>query len=92
MFVLLAGFTAWYRTHRARPAGPLMVFGRVPLFFYLIHVHLLTAAAHLLHLHRAAGLPATFAATLAALGVLYPLCRWYGHLKQAHPHGPLRFL
>jgi uncharacterized membrane protein len=92
MFVLLAGFTAWYRTHRARPAGPLMVFGRVPLFFYLIHVHLLTAAAHLLHLHRAAGLPATFAATLAALGVLYPLCRWYGRLKQAHPHGPLRFL
>jgi uncharacterized membrane protein len=92
MFFLLAGFTAWYRSHRAWPAGPLMVFGRVPLFFYLIHVHLLTAAAHLLHLHRAAGLPATFAAAAGALVALYPLCRWYGRLKQAYPRGLLRFL
>jgi len=92
MFLLLAGLTVWFRGHPPRAAGPLTVFGRTPLFFYLLHVHLLTAAAHLLGLHRAGGLPAALAAAAAALVVLYPLCRWFGRLKQARPASLLRYL
>ncbi|MCK4987274.1 MAG: hypothetical protein KAS40_17205, partial [Desulfobacterales bacterium] len=62
------------------------------LFFYVIHVHLLAAAAWVLNMQRAGGLAATYLATVAALLVLYPLCRWYGHLKQAHPKSLLRYL
>jgi len=92
MFVLLSLLFAWYRNHRALAANPLLVFGRAPLFFYIIHVHLLGAASWLLHMHQTGGLIATYLATVFALLVLYPLCRWYGHFKQAHPSSLLRYL
>lgn len=92
MFVVLFLFFAWYRNRNASPANPLQVFGRTPLFFYVIHVHLLAAASWLLDMHQTGGLIETYLATLAALLVLYPLCRWYGHLKQAHPNSLLRYL
>ena len=63
-----------------------------PLFFYLIHVHLLTAGAWALNMHHTGGLPETFIAAAAVLLVLYPLCRWYGRVKKAHPGSLLRFL
>jgi hypothetical protein len=43
-------------------------------------------------MQRAGGLAATYLATVAALLVLYPLCRWYGRVKQAHPKSLLRYL
>ncbi|MGD9182321.1 MAG: heparan-alpha-glucosaminide N-acetyltransferase domain-containing protein [Desulfobacterales bacterium] len=92
MFVMLSLFFAWYRNRNALPANPLQVFGRTPLFFYVIHVHLLAAASWLLDMHQTGGLTETYVATVAALVVLYPLCRWYGYLKQAHPKSLLRYL
>lgn len=92
MFLILAFLFAWYRNRSASPGNPLQVFGRTPLFFYVIHVHLLAAASGLLNMHQAGGLSETYLATVAALLMLYPLCRWYGHLKQAHPKSLLRFL
>jgi uncharacterized membrane protein len=92
MFLMLAFLFAWYRNRIASPANPLQVFGRTPLFFYVIHVHLLAAASWLLNMHRTGGLAATYIATLAALLVLYPLCRWYGGVKQTHPKSLLRYL
>jgi uncharacterized membrane protein len=92
MFLILAFLFAWYRNRNASDANPLQVFGRTPLFFYIIHVHLLAAAAWLLNLHRAFGLMETYTATVFALMVLYPLCRWYGRLKQARPKSLLRYL
>jgi len=92
MFLLLAIFWAWYQKRPSSPANPLLVFGRTPLFFYVIHVHLLAAAAHLLGLYKTGGLQETFAATILVLMILYPLCRWYGQINQARPRGILRYL
>jgi uncharacterized membrane protein len=92
MFLILAVLFVWYRNRNASPANPLQVFGRTPLFFYVFHVHLLAAAAWLLDMHRTGGLSETYLATGAALMVLYPLCRWYGRLKQSHPKSLLRYI
>jgi hypothetical protein len=92
MFLILAFLFVWYRNRHASAANPLQVFGRVPLFFYIIHVHLLVAAARVLNLHRDFGLIETYIATVLALLVLYPLCRWYGRFKQARPKSLLRYL
>lgn len=83
-FLLLALFWAWYQKRPGSPANPLLVFGRTPLFFYVIHVHLLVAAAYLLGMHKSAGLKETFAATILVLMVLYPLCRWYSYIKKSY--------
>jgi uncharacterized membrane protein len=92
MFLILAVLFVWYRNRKASPANPLQVFGRTPLFFYVIHVHLLAAAAWLLNMHQTGGLRETYVATGAALMVLYPLCRWYDRLKQSYPQSLLRYL
>ncbi|MGD2100267.1 MAG: hypothetical protein PVG35_22055, partial [Desulfobacterales bacterium] len=91
-FLMLAVLFAWYRNHQPSPANPLQVFGRTPLFFYLLHVHLLASAAWALNLYQAGGLVETGLATLVVLVVLYPLCRIYDPLKRAHPKSLLRFL
>ena len=92
MFLMLAFLFAWYRKRKASSANPLQVFGRTPLFFYILHVHLLVLAAKALNLYRAGGLAETGIATLAVLGLLYPLCRRYDRFKHAHPKSLLRFL
>ena len=60
--------------------------------FYVIHVHLLTAAAYLLGMHKTGGLLETFIATILVLMILYPLCRWYGKIKKTRSSGILRYL
>ncbi|MGD9412498.1 MAG: hypothetical protein PVJ54_11590, partial [Desulfobacterales bacterium] len=92
MSLILAFLFAWYRNRAPSAANPLQVFGRTPLFFYVIHVHLLAAASWLLDRHETGGLLETYLATVAALLVLYPICRWYGHLKKNHPKSLLRYL
>ncbi|MBT8364481.1 MAG: hypothetical protein KJP23_07215, partial [Deltaproteobacteria bacterium] len=92
MFLMLAFLFGAYRNHKPSGANPLQVFGRTPLFFYILHVHLLAGAAWALNLYRAGGLVETGLATLTVLGVLYPLCRWYDRFKRAHPTSLLRYL
>jgi uncharacterized membrane protein len=92
MFFLLALLFAWYQKRPGSPVNPLLVFGRTPLFFYVIHVHLLAAAAHLLGMHKAGGLQETAAATIFVLMILYPICRWYGNLKKIHHGSILRYV
>jgi uncharacterized membrane protein len=92
MFLILAFLFAWYRNRKPSAYNPLQVFGRTPLFFYLIHVHLLAAGARLLNMQQTGGLSETGLAATAVLLVLYPLCRWYGRVKKSHPGSLLRFL
>jgi uncharacterized membrane protein len=92
MFLILAFLFAWYRKRKASPANPLQVFGRTPLFFYVIHVHLLAAASWLLNMHQTGGLGETYTTAVGALLVLYPLCHWYDRLKQSYPKSLLRYL
>ncbi len=92
MFLILAFLFAWYRNRNASAINPLQVFGRTPLFFYIIHLHLLAAAAWLLNMQKTGGLAEAYLATVVALLVLYPLCRWYGNFKRARPQSLLRYL
>jgi uncharacterized membrane protein len=83
----------------------LSVFGRVPMFFYIVHIMLLGRAADLgyrLQLghwqHRGDrelfgfGLPGVYAVWLLAVIALYPLCRWYLGVKTRHGRGWLSYL
>ena len=92
MFLLLALLFAWYKNRPGETANPLLVFGRSPIFFYVIHVHLITAVAWLIGMHQSGGLKETFAATILELMVLYPLCHWYARIKKRHPGGIFRYL
>ena len=92
MFLVLAVLFAWYRNRKASTINPLQVFGRTPLFFYVLHVHILMVAARVLNMYRSGGLLETFFSTAAVLLVLYPLCRWYDGLKRAFPQSLLRYL
>ncbi|GAB3880752.1 DUF1624 domain-containing protein [Spirosoma agri] len=91
----------------------LMVYGKVPMFYYIIHwysVHLLMIAMVLLQgfslndiqagtmsFGRPAGagisLGPIYLVWLGLVLALYPLCRWYGRYKSAHPENAvLRYI
>jgi len=70
----------------------LAVLGQTALFFYLLHVHVLTLGAHLLGAAHRGGLGATYAASCIAVVLLYPLCAWYRDYKQARPDGWPRYV
>ncbi|MBM3759698.1 MAG: DUF1624 domain-containing protein [Acidobacteria bacterium] len=95
----------------------LLVFGRVPLFFYRIHLPLIHGLAVLLSLliHGDAAwlfrdpfalrrgpiaaassygfeLPVVYLLLVVCVAVLYPLCRWYGAMKQQSKHPLLSYL
>jgi uncharacterized membrane protein len=83
-------------------AGVLSTFGRVPMFYYLLHIPLIHAAALLVWLLRDGSARAGRFATAPYVSIppqdrwslallylvfavvvatLYPLCRWYAHVK-----------
>jgi len=71
---------------------PLAVFGRVPLFFYMTHLYLYAGLGAWLE-PSGTSLPIMYLYWLAGLALLYPLCLWYGQLKQRQPaNSLLRFL
>jgi uncharacterized membrane protein len=92
MSLLLAAFTLAAERVPARAGGVLMVLGRTPMLFYLLHIPVLSLAARRLGVAHALGLGATYAAALGVVAVLYPLCRVYGRYKAAHPAGWTRYL
>jgi len=92
MFLCLAILFAYYRNRSANPWNPLTVFGQTPLFFYILHVHLLAVAAWLLNMRHGGSLIETLTATLAVLLVLYPVCLWYRRVKQNKGFGLLRYI
>jgi uncharacterized membrane protein len=98
-----------------RPPALLLVFGRVPLFYFIVHfylIHLLAKIAVALQLGRtdvamslkismaSADRPANYGFDLwvvylvwmGVVAVMYPLCRWFGALKQRRTDWRLSYL
>jgi uncharacterized membrane protein len=72
--------------------GLLLVLGRTPMFFYLLHIPLLVLTAHALGVAHALGLGATYGFAALVIAVLYPVCRVYRRYKEAHPDGWTRYI
>ncbi len=92
MALVLALLAIVARRTSASPNGVLMVFGRTPMFFYLLHIPVLVLASHGLGVAHRLGLGWTYLGAAAVIAGLYPFCRAYGRYKAAHPGGWTRYL
>jgi uncharacterized membrane protein len=94
MALVLAVLAPIARASQSGPPGeknPLLVFGQTPMFFYLLHIPLLSLTASALHDEHKLGLGAAYGfAALAAL-ILYPACVWYRRYRAAHPTSFTRY-
>lgn len=84
-------------------ARPFLVFGRVPLFYYILHLYLIHALAVVLAWVRYGfaspapqgygyGLPVVYLVWLAILVMLYPVCRWFAGVKKRRRDAWLSYL
>ncbi|HEY1422579.1 MAG TPA: hypothetical protein VGF20_03935 [Candidatus Acidoferrum sp.] len=98
---------AFFDRVKLSPAHPVIVFGRVPFFFFLFHFALAHLSAVVLGAVRYGpqhflllpppsiggpgelfpanygfSLPVVYIVWLNVVAISYPLCRWYGNLKQ----------
>ncbi|MDQ0466112.1 putative membrane protein [Caulobacter ginsengisoli] len=95
-------------------AGILLTYGRVPLFFFILHIwlaHLLVTAAGMamgypfqtfvgviadptpmVEAHWGFGLWSAYLTWAVVLLLMYPLCRWWGHVKATRKDWWLSYL
>lgn len=103
---------AWFERLKGPVAEVMLTYGRVPLFFYLLHVYLLhtlalvvglvqgyPASAQVLSVTHPGdlkgfgfSLPVVYLIWIAVLAALYPLCRWFGHVRRARRDWWLSYL
>jgi uncharacterized membrane protein len=87
-FLLLAAFDSV----RGRLMSILRTFGRVPLFFYVVHIALAHFAAVVIGATTGFALPIVYLAWLLALLALYPACRWFARIKSRRSDWWLSYL
>ena len=89
-WLLLALFLVWRPP--AWADAVLRPLGQSAFFFYLLHVHLLAVAAHLLHMHGTEGLGTTYLSAAVVIAVLVPACNLYRRYKLAHPKSIAQYI
>src|SRR6185369_2305280 len=88
--------------------APITVYGRVPLFYYVLHfflIHVIAVvvawptfgAAALTHQYMPSGglalpLPAVYALWVFVVVALYPACRWFAEVKRRSDAAWLTYL
>lgn len=82
--LLLLWLFAQAGTRARKLLGPLVVYGRVPLFFYIVHLFLYAAMGHLFT-PQGTTIPRMLPMWLLGLLILYPLCLAYGNFKSRRP-------
>jgi uncharacterized membrane protein len=92
MVLVLAALTIAAARTPANANGLVMVLGRTPMFFYLLHIPVLVLTARALGVAHRLGLGWTYFGAAAVVGLLYPICRGYGRYKAAHPTGWTRYI
>lgn len=75
-----------------RVLEPLRVLGSTALFYYLLHLHLLTLVSKVTGLHEKLGIASAYYGALGVLVILYPLCAWYRRFKATHKTSFARFV
>jgi uncharacterized membrane protein len=81
--LLLMAVWKWMVPRLKNEYHPLLVFGRVPLFFYLLHLWMYGLLG--LSSTGGGGLVKMYVFWLLGLLILYPLCRWYNGFKHRKP-------
>jgi len=71
-----------------RVLTPLVVFGKTPLLFYVLHLFLYLGIGYLVA-PRGTSIPIMYPFWLLGLLILFPLCYAYGRFKQRQPVGSL---
>jgi len=85
----LLGLLSRTRTHLLRP---FVIFGQVPLFFYISHLFLYATIGRLFE-PAGTSIPAMIPYWILGLLLLYPICLWIGRLKRNRPDNlVLRFM
>lgn len=74
------------------PASPMLLLGRTPMFFYLLHIPLLAMTAKSLSVEHQLGLWSAYVFGVLVTALLYLPCTWYGQYKAAHPNGWTRYV
>jgi len=115
---LFAGITilllSFSENYKSRLTGMISVYGRVPLFYFIIHLYIIHAGMLVVLFIQGFGMkdfvfgafrngrPETGGGTglavvyilwIGLVLILYPICKWFGEYKAAHPEKKLlRFL
>ncbi len=88
----ILGLFAWVNEKWRRFLQPLAVFGRTPLFFYVLHLFLYAGIGYLVA-PDGTSIPAMYPFWLLGLLSLLPVCLLYGRFKHRQPaNSLLRFL
>ena len=70
-------------TSKVRLLAPIEVFGRTPLFFYLLHLWVFGLVSFAFA--NGTSLPVMYAVWATVVVALYPACVWYAGFKNAQP-------
>ncbi|HEY8073041.1 MAG TPA: heparan-alpha-glucosaminide N-acetyltransferase domain-containing protein [Labilithrix sp.] len=83
---------ALFRFVRADVGGPVVLFGQVALFYYLLHIHLMQLVAWAAGILHHYGVASAWIGALVTLVALYPACRWYRGYKAGHTNLLTRYV